>query len=233
MSRIGAYGIYQNNLFDKTAKDKKTQEIKKTKNTSPTKEFKLSDAAKELLEELKKTYGNMDFIVADYNSQKEAEEYLARGTREYSVLIEPKVLEEMAADESVKEEYIDKLHHATSQLNQMVEKLGDKADEVTRMGIAISGDGSVSFFAELEKMNEKQRERIQQAKEDKKAKAKEDKKAEEAARQEENLHPDRTKRTKLYADSAEKLLEKIQTMDWNQIKTEGVQQTGSRFDLSI
>ena len=82
-------------------------------------------------------------------------------------------------------------------------------------------------------MNEKQRERIQQAKEDKKAKAKEDKKAEEAARQEENLHPDRTKRTKLYADSAEKLLEKIQTMDWNQIKTEGVQQTGSRFDLSI
>ena len=59
------------------------------------------------------------------------------------------------------------------------------------------------------------------------------KKAEEAARQEENLHPDRTKRTKLYADSAEKLLEKIQTMDWNQIKTEGVQQTGSRFDLSI
>ncbi len=234
MSKIGAYGIYQNNLFDKAVQNKKTQEVRKAKDTPKVKEqVNLSNAAKELLEELKKTYGNMDFIIADYNSQEEAKEYLARGTKEYSVLLEPKVLEEMAADEAVKEEYVGKLDSAVNQLNQMVEQLGDKADEVTRMGVSISKDGNVSFFAELEKLSDKQRERIQQVKENKKAEAKEEKKAEEAAKQEEKLQLDRTKRTKLYADSTKELLEKIQNLDWDQIKAEEVQQTGSRLDLSI
>ncbi len=227
MSKIGAYGIYQNNLFDRTLQNKKTQETKKAKNASQTKELNLSDAAKELLEKLKKTYGNMDFIVADYGSQKEAEEYLARGNKEYSVLIEPDILEEMAADESVKEEYLGKIDGATNQLQQMVKQLGDKADEVTHMGISISKDGGVSFFAELEKMSEKQRELIQQSREDRRTEAK------EAQRKGENLGSDRVKRTKVYADSTKELLEKIQNLDWSRVRAEEVQHTGTRFNLTV
>ena len=55
---------------------------------------------------MQKKYGDMDFFVADYSSDDEAQRYLSRGSKEYSVLIEPELLEKMAADESVKEKYL-------------------------------------------------------------------------------------------------------------------------------
>ncbi len=51
---------------------------------------------------MQKKYGDMDFFVADYSSDDEAQKYLSRGSKDYSVLIEPELLEKMAADESVK-----------------------------------------------------------------------------------------------------------------------------------
>ena len=51
---------------------------------------------------MQKKYGDRDFFVADYSSDDEAQRYLSRGSKEYSVLIEPELLEKMAADESVK-----------------------------------------------------------------------------------------------------------------------------------
>ena len=55
---------------------------------------------------MQKKYGDRDFFVADYSSDDEAQRYLSRGSKEYSVLIEPELLEKMAADESVKEKYL-------------------------------------------------------------------------------------------------------------------------------
>ena len=37
----------------------------------------------------------MDFMVAEYEGDDEAAEYLSRGTKDYSVLIEPELLEKM------------------------------------------------------------------------------------------------------------------------------------------
>ena len=51
---------------------------------------------------MQKKYGDRDFFVADYSSDDEAQRYLSRGSKEYSVLIEPELLEKTAADESVK-----------------------------------------------------------------------------------------------------------------------------------
>ena len=79
MNGIGSYNAMQKNLYSpaaqsrKTAKadDKKTDETKKTNSNS----VQLSDKAKALLQEMKKTYSNADIYVAEYESDEEAAEY--------------------------------------------------------------------------------------------------------------------------------------------------------------
>lgn len=214
----GYNNLYGNYATQKRANAKETKETNKTDKTEQETQLKLSDNAKKLLEELKKAYGNMDFIIADYETEEEAAAYLSRGTKEYSVLIEPDVLEQMAADEAVKEKYLGLLNDATNQLTDMKEQLGDKKDEVTHLGVSIGEDGTVSYFAQLEKMSEKQRDRIDKAKEDKK----EDKAVQE-----------KSKRTKVQANSIEELLEKIKNMNWDNVKEEKTEEIGSRVDYSI
>lgn len=256
MSKIDGYGAYQN-YYESTMKAKKAKETEQTEKqnvsslkasqaekTEKENKVQLSDKAKKLLEELKKTYGNMDFIVADYDSEEEAAAYLARGTKEYSVLIEPETLEAMAADEETKNKYIGILEDAVGKLSDMKDNLGDKADEVTHIGISIDMDGKVSFYADLEKVSERQKEFVEKMIEGKKAQkeeqAEKDEKAEQAekeakAEKSEKVEKEntKTKRTRVQADTIEELLEKINAVDWNQIKKEEVPESGSRFDFSI
>lgn len=236
MSKIEGYGVYQNNYYGNSAvngKDaqgaKKAGNADKTAKSDKADNVQLSSNAKKLLEELKKTYSNMDFIVADYENDEEASAYLARGTKEFSVLLDPETLEEMAADEETKNKYVGILEDSVGQLKDMKEQLGDKADEVTHIGISIEKDGEVSYFADLEKMGEKQKEFIEKTRESKKeAKTEQEKKA-----QEELAAQERVKKTTVRANSAEELLEKIKAVDWDQIKSEEKPEAGSRFDFSI
>ena len=184
MSLINGYGAYQKYSYDAGARDKKTKEASDTdkakkagkglevaKKNGVDNQVKLSEGAQKLLEELKKTYSNMDFFVADYDSDEEAQSYLSRGTKEYSVLIDPETLEAMAADSATKEKYLGLIDEATGKLSQMKEELSEDEDNVVKsIGISIDKDGKVSYFAELEKMSENQRERIQKEKEEKKRK---------------------------------------------------------------
>lgn len=221
MDKVGGYGVYQNNYYENAVQNKKESE--KTKNEKAEKAKKkgpvqLSDRAKNLLKELQKTYGNMDFIIADYETDDEAAEYLARGTKEYSVLIDPETLEQMAADEETKNKYISMLEGATKKLTDVKEQLGEKGDEVVRLGVSLNEDGTVSYFAELEKLSEKRQEQLEKAKENKK---------------EEKAEQKRAKRAKIKADTVEELLEKIKNVDWNSIKEEEKAYSGSKFDYSI
>ena len=182
MEKIGNY--YQSSIYEKTAqaaKDADRAKAGSARKAGGTEEGKkapaLSKAAQNLLKELKKTYSNMDFIVADFETDEEAASLMSRGTAEYSALFTPEELEKMAADEDVKNKNMKILDGAVSKLDEMKTKLGDKADDVTRIGISFGDDGEVSFFAELEKNSEKQRERIEKQREDKKEAAKETGKA--------------------------------------------------------
>ena len=184
----------------------------------------LSEDAKDMLTSLKKKYGNMDFIVANYDSEEEAQQYLAGGTKEYSVLLEPEVLEEMAADQDAEKKYTGIIEEATAKLSDMKSELSED-DAVKRMGVTIGKDGSTSYFAELEKSGEKQKERIEKSRAEKKEKAAKDKKAEEKKAEEERLQglgerPDKVKRTMVTADTAEGLLEKIRNVDWDAIQAQ-------------
>lgn len=233
MSKIEGYGVYQNSYMGSTAKSRNSKEAEKTEKTEKKEQVQLSDRAKKLLEELKKNYSNMDFIVADYETDEEAADYLARGTKEYSVLIEPETLEEMAADEEAKAKYTGILDDAVGQLKDIKEKLGDNKDDVARLGITIGKDGQVSYFAELEKAGERQKEWVEKTREAKKEeRAEQEKKAQEQKNQD-IAAQGRTKKTRVQADSVEELLEKINNVDWDQIKSEEKQVTGGKFDFSI
>lgn len=231
MDKIGAYSAYQKSYADsvkswKKEDGKKPEEADKVKGSEKVSEKEkvtLSDRAKELLKELQKKYGNMDFIIADYETDEEASALLARGTKEYSVLIEPEVLEQMAADEEVKAKYMGLIDESTSQLTEMKEKLEEAGEEVTHLGVSIEADGTIKFFAKLEEMNEKQRERIQNAKE-----ARKEEKAEAAKNAME-----KRKSVFLEADSIDELIEKIKGVDWSTVEGRTVEATGNRFDFTI
>lgn len=230
MDKIGTYQTYQKNYYETSLQKKKNQEAVKADQkgkVNAASQPQLSERAKALLEELKKTYTNMDFFVADYETDEEAASYLSRGTKEYSVLIDPETLEQMAADDTVKEKYLGILDGAKGQLDDIREELEDKGETVKNIGITIKDDGTVSYFANLEKNSEMQRERIEESKRQKQ---------EEEAKTESQTagnrwHPkEGIKKTTVQADSIEELLDRIRNVDWDKIKAEKMSQAVNRFE---
>lgn len=157
MSRIDGYSSYAQTggLYDKNPL-RKTEAKKRTSTSDKAGEApKLSERAKKLLEELKAKYKNADFMVAEYDTEEEAQEIMSRGTREYSVLIDPKTLEQMASDEEVKEKYLSKLEEATGTLQDLKEKFEKEDGNVSAsFGISFSEDGTLRLFAQLRKSEE-------------------------------------------------------------------------------
>ena len=233
MSKIEGYGVYQNSYMGNRTQSRSTREAEKTEKTEKKEPVQLSDRAKKLLEEMKKTYSNMDFIVADYETEEEAAAYLSRGTKEFSTLIDPDTLEAMAADEEVKAKYTGILDDAVGQLKDIKEKLGDDNEDVTRVGISIDKNGQVSYFAELEKSGERQKEWIEKTREAKKEERAEQEKKAQEQKDQDIAAQGRTKKTLVQAGSVEELLEKIKNVDWNQIRSEEKPVTGGKFDFSI
>lgn len=238
MEKIGSYG-YQSSIYtqskaaantSKTADTKSAETAKSSKSGNPV---ELSSAAKKLLKELHNTYGNMDFMIANYDSEEEAAEYLSRGTSTYSVLMTPEELEKMAADEDYKKKNLQTLDSAVSKLQDMKSQLGEKGEDVKRVGVSIGDDGKVSYFAELEKSSEKQKERIEKqraAKKEEAAKAEKEKKEERFS--DGNFIREGVKRTTLFADSVKELQDKIGKVDWSTVREEGYGPSGRNFDFT-
>lgn len=238
MSKIDGYSIFQNQYYEKAQNNKKdagkvkNEKASQTDKTSQKDSVQLSDKAKELLKELQKKYGDMDFFVANYSTDEEAQSYLSRGTKAYSVLIDPETLEAMAADDETKKEYMDQIDSARVNLNDMKGQIEATGEEVTRVGISFDKDGNVSYFAELEKMSEKYKEHIDKGIEKKREeKLESEKKAHKNGT--EAVSSDKVKRTTLYADSTEELLKKIKEVDWTKVGEEEVKRSGGFFDFSI
>ncbi len=236
MTKIGSYDVFKNEFRtqrkEKSAKtDRKTDSTKKNNTTSAVnreKQVQLSDKARELLEALKKKYTNMDFMVADYETEEEAAEYLSRGTKEFSVLIDPETLEEMAADEEVCSKYLSILDDSKEKLSDMMEELGEEKNQIRTVGINIAKDGTVTYFAELEKTNARQKERLEKSRETRAEKSDKTEKQEEALKKTER---EKRKRAFLQADTVEELMEKIRNMNWEAVEEEEIRKTGGRIDF--
>ncbi len=228
MNKVGGYDAYVNNYQSYVGQSKEQRNNKiagkadRMSEAANTKPVELSQDAKNLLKELQQKYGNMDFIVGDYGTDEEAAAYLERGTKEYSVLLDVEELEKMAKDDSLKNENMEKIENARNQLAYMRTQLGEAGEDVKKMGVTFGKDGTTTLFASLEKVSERQRERIEEAKEAKRT--------EKSSDSGYNSAYNRVKRTTVQAQTTEELLEKIRNVDWNQVEEEKVPVTGSRFD---
>lgn len=240
------YNSYAAQNTDADMKKKETESRTKEvrKQESEVKQPQLSQAAQKLLEKLRNTYSDMDFMVADFKNADEAKAALSRGTKEVSVLFSSEELEKMASSEKYEKEYMHRVQGALRMSDEINKKFGFESAfgkdgsniEITRIGISFNSDGTTSFFAELEKSSASQRERIEKTQEEKRTQKKEDAKKAEKEKQKERLEGKSdhdVKRTTVQADSMEELLEKIRTVDWNRIKAGNEPETGRKFDFSI
>lgn len=222
MNRVGTYDSYVNNYRAyETISQSGTQKAASAKagGAANTKPVELSTGAKNLLKELQQKYGNMDFIVGDFETEEEAASYLERGTKDYSVLMSVDELEEMAKDSASKKEGMDKIESARNQLAYLQTQLDESGENVKKLGVVFEKDGTTTLFASMEKVSEQQRERQEEAKEAKKA----EKSATDSAYK-------RAKRTTVKAATTEELLEKIRSVDWGSVEEKLVPASGSKFD---
>ncbi len=109
----------------------------------------LSQKAQDYLEKLKKKYGSMDFIIADYSTDDEADKLLSKGKGEYNVLITPDLLEKMADDEDTAAEYEALIDKSVESIDSVRGGLGEDADMVERYGVTVGADGQLSIRALL------------------------------------------------------------------------------------
>ena len=249
MSRIDGYSVYGENFrksfYNNPMPDKRRAETSKTEKAEDavrisSKQPELSQGAKDLLNEMQKKYGDIDFFVADYSSDEEAQRYLSRGNKDYSVLIEPELLEKMAADESVKEKYlgvIDDAKNKISEAKEEIAKMYDSAEsgkksDIKSIGFSVKSDGSVSFFAELEKSSADQQKRIEESREEKRAKKKEEEKEAKAKKLDEQREA-RFKKGLVKADSIDELVKGIQGFDWDSASEEVRPKAGGRLDVRM
>ena len=109
-------------------KPKSTGKYKALDSNGVQEGIKLSDNAKNLLEELRKKYGNMDISVAEWSTDEEQDYYAGLTDKDYSVLINPELLEKMAADDSVREQYESVLGNAGKASETLKEELGEDVE---------------------------------------------------------------------------------------------------------
>ena len=227
---------------NKQTKQQGSSKVAQNSQTETAGQKTLSKDAQAVLEKLKSKYGNMDFFVADPDSEDEAKEIMSRGTKEYSVMISSDELEKMAADEDYYNKNINTIDDAVKKSKEINEKFGAESDYgkengvgISQIGIKVNADGTTSYFVELEKLSDKQKERIENAKE---KRAEEKKQA--AAKAEKTAQKNKTakeeqakKKTYVQANSLEDLEKKIKEIDWDSVKETKQETEGSRFDYSV
>lgn len=259
-----SYRTEYNRKTDNNKKTDGTKEMDKTAKKSRVSgrtigDPVLSDKAKKYYEQLKAKYSNMDFILVSPEQKEEAESKkgMYQSSKELIVLIDSDKIEKMAEDEEYRAKYEGILSNATSQLSQMKDSLGSKADSVSSFGMTFDDNGNASFFAVVDKSLAAQKERIADkkeaaAEEKKKAQKKtQEKRAEErkADRADKNKKTDPADKTKskekssdadkvtVSASSWEELLKKIDNVIYesraDSVLTKEEKAVGQSFDYSI
>ena len=118
----------------------------------------LSDEAKDYLASLKEKFGDIDFFVANCESDEEMNRYFAMGTKKYSCVISSDLIEKMATDEAAREKYEGIIANAGEQIEEMKaeakEELGEEAaEQIEFVGFKVNDNGVVEYFAKLREDN--------------------------------------------------------------------------------
>lgn len=182
-------------------------------------ESKLSDKAKGFLENLRKKYGDYDFVISNDLDAAQT----VGGTKEYSVMLTVDELERMADDEEYAAKVMGQVKDATNTLKDLSEKDLGEGVQFSQLSISFDDQGNQKLFASLEKMSADQKERLdaareKRAEEQKSAAQAEDKSLDDADT--EDLFAITFKSADVEADNADDLLSKIFSIKWDEIEDE-------------
>lgn len=170
--------------------------------------IKLSDKAQKLLEELRKKYGNMEIAVAEWSTDDEQDYYASLTDKQYSVLLNPELLEKMAADDSVRAQYESVLDNAGKSMETMKSELGADADKIKSFSITIDAEGNTKYAVQLIKdMTEKSKNDKKVSESDKQQERLEEKRAEK--KEQEKKRQEKLETEKIEANSLEELIAAI------------------------
>ena len=169
---------------DKAEEAGKASENKQVKNPygKTVGEPKLSEKAQKYYDQLKKKFGNYDFILVSSEEKENAKANAAKYANKFKtvVLIDEEKIEKMATDEKYRKQYEGILSGATAQLQQLKDSMAQSGANVKGYGMQVDDNGTASYFAVLKKSSADQKARIEKNAAAKKAEAK---KAEKKAAQ--------------------------------------------------
>ena len=109
----------------------------------------LSKTAQDYLKKLKEKNPEVDFIIADFSTDEEADKLLAKGKGKYNALITPDLLERMAAEEETAAKYEGIIESSISDMESAKEQLGEDADMVDKFGVSVDSNGEITYHAKL------------------------------------------------------------------------------------
>ena len=210
----------------------------------------LSEKAAKYYEQLKKKYGNYDFILVSRDQKENAKANAAQYANSFKtvVLIDEDKIERMATDESYRKQYEGILSGAAAQLQRLKSSIEKSGANVKGYGMLVNDGGTLSFFAVLKKSSADQKARIEKKGEQKRAEKKaaekkaakkekeerlKDKKSDKIADSKEEAGTEDT--VTISAGSIEELLTKIEAYNFNtrsdSVQTAGERQVGQNFDF--
>lgn len=197
----------------------------------------LSEKAAKYYEQLKKKYGNYDFILVSRDQKENAKANAAQYANSFKtvVLIDEDKIERMATDEKFRKQYEGILSGAAAQIQQLKTSLQSSGAQVKGYGMQVNDGGTLSFFAVLKKSSADQKARIEKKGEQKRAEKKAAEKKAAKKEKEERLKDKKSDTVTISARSIEELLSKIETYNFNtrsdSVQTAGERQIGQNFDF--
>lgn len=180
---------------DKTSATEKTEKKVKTGLGRTVGDAGLSEKAAEYYKKLKEKFKDMDFVLVANDKKDMVKKNPAAyvGNAALTVLIDEEKLERMATDKEFAAKYEKIIETAGANLNKLSENLkqSGNANGVTGYGAVIKDDGTVEYFAVVDKQLAAQQARIAEKqaekKADKKAQAKKEAKEEAEERIKERI----------------------------------------------
>ncbi len=201
---------------------------------------KLSESAQKYYEELKNKFSGMEFILVSADKKEEAQAQAARYARQDKtvVLIDDEKIERMASDESYRKQYEAILANAQAMTIQMQKELPSTGQNIRGFGIQVNDNGTLSYFAVIDKSLAAQRERIEEKAEQKRAEARKEAKKQREEKLEEAREKLKSEDTvTITATSLEELIKKLTDYTYedmsNNVLTEAELQVGQHFDIKM
>ena len=223
-----AYSAYASQKTKTVEADAKKSNVKQVKDATYGKtvgEPELSEKAKKYYDELKRKFGNYDFILVSKDEKENAKANASKYANSFKtvVLIDEEKIEKMATDESYRKKYEGILSGAEAKLSQMKAQMEKSGANVKGYGMQINDNGTTSFFAVLKKSSADEKARIEKKLTQKREQKKADQKKAEKEKAKERLEKNRDsgntidedEEVVISADNIDDLMKKVEEYTFN------------------